>query len=273
MKEILEYKLLEFDDHPITIMSIISVILIFLVAFLLVRVFSFGIKKALTKKNEEEQGKYYTLLKLIKYFILTIAVVMALEAIGMNITILLAGSAALLVGIGLGLQGIFNDIVSGFVILFEGNIQVGDIIEVDKLVAKVKQIDIRTSKLYTRDGNYIIMPNSKITGNNMMNWSHQNRVSRFKLKVGVAYGSDTALVKRLLEESAKKHSSVVNTPDILVRFDDFGDSALIFELLFWARQSWKVENVKSDIRFAIDKAFRENGVTIPFPQRDLHLKK
>lgn len=260
-------------DHSISIGDVLIFVTILVLTQILVWAVKFVINKAFRKQSAEVEGKKYTLKKLMVYLIYTIGIVIGLDTIGINITILVAGSAALLVGVGLGIQHIFDDLVSGFIVLFEGVIKVGDIIELDGLVARVDQIDIRTSKVITRDGNFLIIPNSKITSQNVMNWSMETRASRFSIDVGVAYGSDTQLVKRLLLECAEKHPAVLNDQANRVDFVSFGDSSLKFKLYFWARRSWDINIHLSDVRFSIDEAFRENGIKIPFPQRELHVSK
>lgn len=261
---------LHIGKYHITIWDVITIAFIFLVITLVVRGISYFVRKAGDKQNIDK-GKRYTLVKLIKYFLYTLGLVMSLEQIGINVNVLIAGSAALLVGVGLGLQNIFNDVVSGFVILFEGVIRVGDIVEFDGIIARVIRIDIRTSKVVTRKGIYLIVPNSKITSNNVVNWSQNDLYSRLSVNVGVAYGSETSLVKELLVQAAMEHELVEKDRPIEVVFQDFGDSALLFELRFWATRSWVQDAIKSDIRFRIDELFRERGVQIPFPQRDVHM--
>jgi small-conductance mechanosensitive channel len=200
------------------------------------------------------------------------AFVFVLETLGVKITILIAGSAALLVGVGLGLQQTFNDIVSGFILLMEGSSKVGDILDVDGQIVKLQKIGLRASKVINRDAIMIIIPNSMIVTNKVINWSHQVQETRFKVSVGVAYGSDIDLVIRLLEESASEHPvcSKVSPPE--ARFIEFGDSSLNFIVLFWSTEMFTIEKSLSDIRRTIDRKFREHNVTIPFPQRDLHIK-
>jgi small-conductance mechanosensitive channel len=188
------------------------------------------------------------------------------------VTILIASSAALFVGIGLGLQDIFKDIISSFFLLFERSVVVGDVVEMEGIVGCVQEINIRTSKIKTRNDITIIVPNSQLLRDKVINWSEENPRTRFIINVGVAYGSDTALVERLLVEAAMEHERVHKNPKPFVRFTDFGNSVLSFELLFWSNNIWEIEVVKSDLRFSIDQKFRESGVHIPFPQRDLHLK-
>jgi small-conductance mechanosensitive channel len=179
-----------------------------------------------------------------------------------------------LVGLGRGLQQIFSDIVSGVFLLLEGSVKIGDIMEVDGLIGKVTSIKLRTSEILTRDGIVIIVPNHKFITENVVNWSHNSEITRFNVKVGVAYGTDPKLVKEILAECAKENKEITTTGIYtpLVRLINFGDSSLDFELLFWSKKVFTIENTKSDLRFQIVTKFSEKGIQIPFPQRDLHLK-
>jgi small-conductance mechanosensitive channel len=228
--------------------------------------------KLAESKGKLSDGQIHAIYSLTKYLLIVLAIVMVLETIHVRITLLLAGSAALLVGIGLGLQQLANDLVCGVLILIENTIKLHDIIEVDGAVAKVQEIGLRTSKVENRDGITMIIPNSKIISEKMINWTANRHSTRFNVKVGVAYGSDVQLVKEILLDAGIKHKDVVKHPKPIVRFIDFGQSSLDFELLFWSKNRFRIEDVKSDIRFFIDESFREKKVVIPFPQRDLHVK-
>ena len=227
-------------------------------------------RKTSTKKIDS--GRSMAVYQIVKYFVIVIAIVISLDVIGVKVTVLLAGSAALLVGVGLGVQQLFNDLVSGIVLLVEGTVSVGDIVEIDGVVGKIQEINLRTSQLLTREGISILVPNSKLVGDNVINWSHNRQSTRFSVEVGVAYGSDIALVIKLIRQAADEHKIVERTPEPGVRFVDFGNSSLDFKLNFWSQEMWIIEDVKSEIRIAIEQKFRDNNVTIPFPQRDLHLK-
>lgn len=252
--------------------NIFIIVAIFVVAGFIARMVRIVIKKNLLQRDWIDKGKEFTIFKLSTYFIYTVAFIVAVESIGADLSSLLLASAALLVGVGIGLQYLFADVVSGFILLFEGTFKVGDVIEINGLVARVERIDVRTSKVVTRDGNFIIIPNSTLTRDNLTNWSHSSQLTRFKVETRVAYGSDTMMVKNILQDVATRHPEVSNIRPVIVRFADFGESAIHFELFFWAIQTWNIEIVKSDLRFEIDKRFREAGIGIPFPQRDLHLK-
>ncbi len=253
--------------------TILSAALILLFTRLLLWVLTEIILYPYYKQKEINVGSQYAINRLLTYFILVIAILATLQYVGINLTVLLGGAAALLVGIGLGLQQTFNDLICGIILLFERTVELGDIVDMNGLVGTVKKIGIRTSLVETRDNVSVIVPNSKLVADNVINWSHFDSKARFNVTVGVAYGSDTALVKEILMEVATSHPKIVRRPQPIVRFVNFGDSSLDFEILFWSRSLIEIEDVRSDLRFEIDRRFRESKITIPFPQRDVWIKK
>jgi small-conductance mechanosensitive channel len=267
----LEIVLFRFNEHSLTIFELLSVF----VLFLLTKFVLWLIKKALfhkTRLNKLDKGSSFALFQLIKYVIWIIAIALMLKAIGIEVTLLLAGSAALLVGIGLGLQQTFNDILSGIILLFEQSVKVDDILEIDGDMVIIQEIGLRTSKGMNRRQIVVILPNSLITTNKVINWSHQHQKTLFDIPVGVAYGSDVDLVTDILKQSILEHPDVRNSDFFEVRLVDFGASSLDFQVLFFSRNVFQIEKIKSDIRKIINKKFNENKVTIPFPQVDLHMK-
>jgi small-conductance mechanosensitive channel len=270
LQKFLEFELLHIGDYYIQVFMIVKIILIFLFTSLLLLI----IKKFLLRKNffqRLDTGSSYAVYQIVKYILWVMAFGFILETVGIQVTVLIAGSAALLVGVGLGLQQTFNDMISGMILLSERSIKIGDILEIDGDIVKIQEIGLRTSKGLNRDQISIIIPNSLITTNKVINWSHQTKHNRFKINVGVAYGSDVELVSKLLEESAVSHEKVNDRDGINVMLLDFGDSSLNFQLLFYSEEIFRIEKIKSDIRKIICKKFSENNVSIPFPQRDLHI--
>ena len=255
-----------------TLSKVIVAILILLISRLLVwfvtQLFLYGIYK----RRGVDKGSQFAINQLVKYFIYFIAVFVVLEHLGINMTLIWTGAAALLVGVGLGLQQTFNDFISGLVLLFERSTSVGDILEFGGNVGIIREIGLRASVIETRQNISMVVPNSKLVNENVINWSHYSNRVRFEVSVGVAYGSDTALVKEILLSVVKNHDEVMPYPVPFVRFNDFGDSSLLFTIYFFSRNFMLIENVKSDIRFEIDQKFRENHITIPFPQRDVWFK-
>lgn len=272
LKHFLEQELLRIGDYELQIVNLLSALLIFFIAWLLLWLF----KKYLRRRQRLgrlDAGKLYALRQISAYIVYVVALIAAIDAMGFQITVLLAGSTALLVGLGLGLQDLFRDMVAGFIILFERAVTAGDIVEVTGIVGKVKEVGLRTTSLITREDIVLIVPNSKLTTDKIINWSQNHRVTRFRVDVGVAYGSDTEKVRRLLLESALGHKDVLDHPAPYVFFQDFGESSLDFSLYFFSSNLFRIERTKSDLRFKIDQLFRSHGVTIPFPQRDLWLKQ
>lgn len=265
------FELLHLESMTVRVYHIFGLLVILIATRLIIKFAGKIIKRQITQKGLDE-GRTLALYQIIKYIIIVSAILLGLEVIGIKFTLLLGGAAALLVGVGLGLQSTFNDIFSGIILLFERSISVGDILEVDGTVGRVVRINIRTSEVATYDNISILMPNSKLVNGSIINWSHNRQLTRFTVAVGVSYGSDVQLVKKLLNEAAVEHPEVDQTRPADIFFKDFGDSALQFELKFWCTNLLQIGRIRSDLRFAIDAKFRENGVTIPFPQRDLHLK-
>lgn len=271
IKEFLELELISIGNYKIMVHTIIFIVGIFVVTKILLWL----IKQALYRQKTTinlDSGNTYAIFQIIKYIIWVIAFGFILETIGIKVTVLIAGSAALLVGIGLGLQQTFNDIISGIILLSERSIKIDDILEIDGDILKIQEIGLRTSKGLNRDEISIIIPNSLITTNKVINWSHQSKQTRFKINIGVAYGSDIDLVEKVLKESAWEHPEVSDKNLINIRFLDFGDSSLQFQVIFFSENIFRIERVKSDIRKVINRKFKEHNITIPFPQMDLHFK-
>lgn len=273
VKSLLEFKLFEIHNYSISFYNILVVVFVILVTRLIVGALERLINRKTKDRTSFTEGKRRAIAQIGKYFIYIIGFIVALRSINVDVTPLLIGSSALFVGLGFGLQEAFRDFVSGLMLLFEGDVMIGDVVEMENnTVGVVKQINLRTSKVRTRDGIMMIVPNSQLTNDRVINWSNSNKLTRFRVSVGVAYGSDTAKVEELLLKVAEEQEEVTNRVKPFVLFEGFGDSSLDFSLVFWSEEVWRIERTKSRIRFAIDKAFRENNVTIPFPQRDLHFK-
>ncbi len=271
LRAFLEFELLSIGGYTIRVYTLVTILIIFLITKFIL----WSIKKTLFRTNKLKKigkGNVYALFQIIKYLIWVIAIGFILETIGIKVTVLIAGSAALLVGIGLGLQQTFNDVVSGIILLSEKSIRIEDVLQIDGDVVKIQSIGLRTSKALNTDDISIIIPNSLITTNKVINWSHQTEKTRFRIDVGVAYGTDVDLVIRVLEESAFEHPDISNRELTEARLVNFGNSSLDFQVLFFSKNIFRINKVKSDIRRNIDKKFAKNGIAIPFPQLDLHVK-
>lgn len=257
----------------VNIERILLVILLFFILRLLIVFFTTFVLQRYYNKSKVDVGSQFAINRLLTYFAYVIGVLLIVQAAGFNLVAIWTGAAALLVGIGIGLQQTFNDLICGVIILFERSVKVGDVVELTgHQVGTIRKIGTRTSILETRDDVMIYVPNSKLIGENVTNWSQVDRKARFHVQVGVAYGSDTSLVRDVLLRVAKEHGQVLERPAPSVRFLNFGDSSLDFDLLIWSRDLVRIEDIKSDLRFSIDSAFRKAEVEIPFPQRDLWIR-
>lgn len=238
--------------------------------------FIVALRRLITRPNfiadKIQEKRQMTIFLLTKYAAWFIAILSSLSVLGIDLGTLVIGSTALLVGLGFGLQHIFRDFISGIFLLFEGSIKIGDIIEVNDVVGKVMEVNLRSCELKTRDDVIIIVPNSRFLGEEVVNWSHDSEQVRFTIEVNVAYGSDIDKVNECLVKAMQAHKHVSSTPKPYTQFAKFGDSSLEFKMYFWSKNTFLIEQVKSDIRIDVYKRLKEHGLEIPFPQRDVHIK-
>lgn len=271
IEQILNFELFNYGGQALIVFEILLVILTFFTTKIILWLIKKGLQRE-ARVHHLDKGSSFALFQIIKYFIWIISIVFMLEIIGVKMSVILAGSTALLVGIGLGLQQTFNDILSGVILLFEKSVKVGDILDVDGEVVVIEEIGLRTSVAKTRMEIVILIPNSIITTSKVINWSNQSRKTIFKIALGVAYGSNVALVIQLLKEAARNHKEVIDDGSVDVRLTNFGNSSLDFTLLFASVNIFEIERIKSDIRLDIERLFYENKVTIPFPQMDVYVQ-
>ena len=261
-----------YQNEKETVTITVGYVLFIIGLLILTRIALVFLKRIITRKlKKEDKLKFVSVFSFSRWVIYLIILLVAFDSIGINVTAIFAASAALLVGVGLALQTFFQDVISGIFILIDQSVHVGDIIEIDGKVGRVEEIKIRTTRAVTIDNKVLVIPNHKYLSSILYNWTENGSLTRENVEVGVAYGSDIDLVKKLLLEVANNHKSVLKMPEPLVLFTDFGDSSLNFKLIFTLNDSFIAAIPKSDIRFEIDKVFRENNITIPFPQRDVHI--
>jgi small-conductance mechanosensitive channel len=239
--------------------------LVFIFTLFILTVLKVGVKR----NNKLDRGRKHSIFTLISYVVWITAISLILSGFGFNFKLVLAGSAALLVGVGLGLQNIFNDIVSGIFILFEGTIKVGDIIEVDGLVCEVKKIQLRVSKVKTREDIIIFVPNSQLVANKVINWSQDEVNTRFTVKIPLPYNCDLEDAKQIILASTYGIKDVSFSREPMVRILDFSERGIETELHFWSQESFRVEQTKSNIREAIWYNLAKHNIKIPYPNREL----
>jgi len=256
------------EEVEISVKDILILIAVLFVASLILGV----IRKLMTRRMpHDDKRKFKAVFSYGRWFIYVIIFLITLHSVGVNVTGIFAASAALLIGIGLALQTLFQDIISGIFILVDQTVHVGDIIELEGKVGRVEEIKLRTTRATTADNKVLVIPNHLYLTNSLYNWTQNGSTTRESVTVGVAYGSDVQLVKKLLLQAASGHANVLPQPEPTVFFTDFGDSSLNFRIVFSLSDSFNARFPQSDIRFEIDRLFRENNITIPFPQRDVHL--
>ncbi|WNJ16867.1 mechanosensitive ion channel domain-containing protein [Pontibacter sp. G13] len=263
------------DNTSIGLSNIMLGILILVAA----RFFLLYAKRAFVRWGESqkipiEAGRSMAIYQIFQYLVYVLAVIIALANLHVKLDVLVASSAGLFVGVGLALQQTFSDFAAGVVILFDGTVKVGDMVILKQLQlqGRVKEIRLRSSIIETQDSVSVVVPNSKLTMDPVVNWNFNDKETRLRLNVGVAYGSDVQKVRSVMEACAAEHGLILKNPPPRVRFKDFGNSSLDFELIFWINRSSAFEDILSDLRFMIDGEFRRSDIEIPFPQRDLHIR-
>mgnify|MGYP001821916281 CR=1 FL=1 len=267
-KDFLNYDFRITENVHITVKSILIVIVVLIITSLILK----AIRKFATRKlPEHDKLKFSSVFSFARYFIYLIVVLITMQNMGVQLSAILAASAALLVGIGLALQTFFQDIISGIFILMDQSVHVGDIIEIDGKVGRVVEIKLRTTRAVTIDNKVLVIPNHKYLTSILYNWTENGTKTRENVTVGVAYGSDVEKVKELLLQVARNHPSVLKKPEPIVLFTNFGESSLNFKLIFTLNNSFEAVLPQSDMRFEINRLFKEHNITIPFPQRDVHL--
>ena len=246
--------------------TILIVILVFLLTSFMLKILRKIIFRTLAK---DTRIKFKSIFSFINYFIYIVVILIILQNIGVDVTAIFAASAALLVGVGLALQTFIQDIISGIFILIDKSVLVGDIIQVDGQIGQVENIKLRTTRAVTRENKVLIIPNHKFLTSILFNWTENGIITKEIVEIGVAYKSNPKQIKLLLLEIAKSHEKVLSNPAPSVLFDDFGESALIFQLYVSVDSSFSANLVKSDLRFTIFQVFEKEGIEIPFPQRSL----
>ncbi|MDG1024239.1 MAG: mechanosensitive ion channel [Flavobacteriaceae bacterium] len=266
--ELLEYRFTIGSSISFTPKSILIVILVFIITFFSLKIFRKIIYRTL---SSDAKVKFRSIFSFFNYFVYTIVILLTFQNIGINLTAIFAASAALLVGVGLALQTFIQDIISGVFIIVDQSVHVNDIIEVDGQIGKVENIKLRTTRAVTRENKVLIIPNHKFLTSILFNWTENGVITKEYIEVGVSYNSDVNQVTAILLDIADQHSSILKDPAPKVIFNDFGDSALVFQLYFALSSSFVSNVVKSELRYEIIEKFNAQNIEIPFPQRSLTL--
>lgn len=254
----------------ISLLSIFWGIVAFIVCLWIIKFIRYRIEFRLLEKTNIDAGTKHSLASGFAYIGYVLAGLLAIAIMGGNLTNIALIAGALSVGIGLGLQDVVNNFVSGIIMLFERPIKVGDWVIINGEEGQIKQINIRSTEVETFNRSSVIIPNAKVLSNSVTNLTHQNNWVRYAIKVGVAYGTDVELVKKVLLECAAAHPKVTKKPAPYVLFQNFGESSLDFELRFYVSDIWNGWSAPSDVRYIINRRFIEEGIEIPFNQVVVH---
>ncbi len=271
-------KIHDFLNYNFTLGSSISFTVQSLVVILIVFVFtSYFLKfiRRIVSRTLSEQAKYtfQSIFSFINYFVYVIVILVTFDNIGLDVTAVFAASAALLVGVGLALQTFIQDIISGVFIIADQTVHIGDIIQLDGQVGKVENIKLRTTRAVTIDNKVLIIPNHKFLTSILYNWTENGTLTTEYIQVGVSYGSDLDLVKKLLIDLTSSFPEILKDPKPFVILNEFGDNALDLKLAITLNNSFKAERLKSRIRFKIYEVFKAHKIDIPFPQRTVWINQ
>lgn len=268
IKEFLNLSIHFSDTVVISVKDVLILTVVLVIATIVLRI----INKLITRNLPfPDKKKFNAVFAYGRGFAFVVIILITLHSLGVPVTGIFAASAAVLIAIGLALQTLFQDVISGIFILVDQTVHVGDIIELDGKIGRVDEIKLRTTRATTTDNKVLVIPNHLYLTNSLYNWTQNGTMTRESVSVGVAYGSDVQLVRKLLLEVANNHPSVLETPEPAVLFIDFGESSLNFKVAFTLNDSFNVRFPQSDMRFEIDRLFREHNISIPVPQRDIHI--
>jgi small-conductance mechanosensitive channel len=264
---------IDIGGEPLTVRQIVLATLILVIGIALIRVLRRYLRAAMRTRTRIDANAAANLERLLFYFLLIVIVLVAMNTVGIPLTAFTIFGGALAIGIGFGAQNLINNFISGLILMMERPIRIGDLVEVDNRAGFIEEIGARCSRLRQFSGVDILVPNSAFLEKTVINWTLTDAKVRWEVRVGVAYGSDTQQAQKLILKAVEEHGRVLDEPEPLVVFSDYGDSALIFDAYFWLTMGPATDArvVRSDIRHRIDKLFKEAGIVIAFPQRDVHL--
>lgn len=255
--------------------EIISALLLLTVGIWLARRISRSVSARLAERTQLDISAATAVGTLLFYVLLIIVILLAIQALRIPITMFAFFGGAIAIGVGLGAQSIFNNFISGLILMLDRPIRLGDTVQIGDNYGKIAEIGARCTRLHRFDGIDVLVPNSTLLENDVVNWTLADRQVRQVVRVGIAYGSDVRHATDLLLQAANEQPEVLkgDTNSSHVLFEDFGDDALVFELFFWLEldDSIAMRIIRSNIRYRIEELFREGSVTIAFPQRDTHL--
>lgn len=272
IQDFLQFKLFTLKQTPITVMSVVMFFGFLVGLILIAKYVTRLVVTRLLPKFHLDSSTNYTIGRILYYSMIVVSAIFSFQFVGIDFSGLLVVFGFLSVGIGFGLQNITSNFISGLILLFERPIKIGDRVTVGDTEGDVIEIRMRSTVIQTLNNIAIIVPNSELVSSQVVNWSHGDRKVRLGVKVGVSYQSDLDTVLRCLKEVATEHKETLDTPEPFVRLMEFGDSSWNMFLGAWIAGPENYYRILSDLNCEIVRKFRERGVEIPFPQRDLHIR-
>lgn len=273
LETFLNYPLLKFSDGSLLTPGQITVALIVLILGLFLARLAARITERNLQRTHIGADAARTIHKLLYYALTLVVLLTALKLLNIPVTALTFASGAVALGVGFGAQNIVNNFISGWILISERPVRIGDFVEVEGSKGVIDDIGNRCTRIRRVDGVHLLVPNSQMLERTVVNWTLVDKDIRTTLRVGVAYGSPVRKVESLILQAVSEHPHIKQTPAPLVIFEDFGDSALIFDAYFWCEVLGERElrQIRSDLRYRISELFQEAGITIAFPQQDVHL--
>mgnify|MGYP001811876475 CR=1 FL=1 len=272
LKTIWNFELFNVGGSAVIVSQLVLVLIVVIIGYVVSKLVERFAHRRLVSSGLGADATYL-LQRIVFYALLVVVLMTALSLLNVPLAAFAFVSGAVAIGVGFGAQNVINNFISGWILLMERPIRIGDFIEIDGSMGVVERIGNRSTRILRTDGVHMMIPNSQLLERVVVNWTLVDKRIRTTLRVGVAYGSPVQKVAELIEQAVSEEAEVLSEPKISVVFEDFGDSALIFDTYFWAEVGGErfLREIRSSIRFRIDALFRENGITIAFPQRDVHM--
>jgi len=267
------YEVFQVGEHAIQVNQLILAALILFLGLLLSRLITRWLRIHLLMRVRLDPTAAATVEKLLFYLLLVMVLAIAFQSLHIPITVFAFVGGALAIGVGFGAQNIINNFISGLILMLERPVRIGDLVELQEHRGRIEEIRFRCTRVRRNDGVEVLVPNSALLEKEVINWTLSDKQIRTSIILGVIYGSPTDQVADLIRKAVEEHDRVLKYPAPTLVFDDFGDNSLVFEVFFWTEvaKMMDLRTIRSDIRFRIDQLFRDAGIVIAFPQRDVHL--
>ncbi|OKY27289.1 MULTISPECIES: mechanosensitive ion channel family protein [Thalassotalea] len=272
VRRLLDYPLFTFNEETVTVIEVLAVPLWIIVSLIAAKLVISKVANVLKARNKDPN--FIQLIERVLYVVVLVAIFFAtLAVLKVPITAFAFLSGAIAIGFGFGAQNIINNFISGWILIGEKPIRIGDFLELEGVKGVVEEINTRSTRVRRVDGVHMLIPNSKLLENTVINWTLRDKLIRGTVSVGVQYGSNCDQVARIMLDVTNEQEEVLQSPKAQVFFQEFGDNALVFEVYFWINSQVEggLRHVASNIRFALNREFNQDGIVVAFPQRDIHL--